>query len=341
MPDIKMTGATHVGRVRRANEDNFRLIPEANGLVVCDGMGGHAAGEEASQRAVEVYAQYILKCENLATTPPSPDVDELDDSTMPPVMAIRLANRSVFEKAQAQRSMRGMGTTLVSAQFHDGYVAIYHVGDSRAYRFSDKTLAQLTVDHSLLAELRAQGEITAEQERDFPERNVITRALGTHPSVQVDVRTVATQTGDWFLLCSDGLCGYIEDPEIEKTLASHYPDAEKAVNALISMANDAGGHDNVTVAIAAVESAGATNEAMEFSITVPQSSYDDAVAESKILMELGLVNAPADEDEGDTDKIKIVNQRGSDQEEGNTESSGDLEKTDPARPRKRGIWPWK
>ena len=112
-------------------------------------------------------------------------MDELSDSTTPPVQAIRLANRSVFETAQAKRSMRGMGTTLVSVQFHEGYAAVYHVGDSRAYRFAGGRLEPLTEDHSLLAELKAQGEITAEQEKDFPERNVITRALGTHPSVQV------------------------------------------------------------------------------------------------------------------------------------------------------------
>lgn len=341
MPDIRMTGATHVGRVRRVNEDSYRLLPEAHTLVVCDGMGGHAAGEEASQRAVEVYSQYILNRENLATSLPAPDVDELDGTTVPPVLAIRLANRSVFERAQSQRSMRGMGTTLVSAQFHDGYVAIYHVGDSRAYRYTGDGLEQLTIDHSLLAELRAQGEITAEQERDFPERNVITRALGTHPSVQVDVRTVATQKGDWYLLCSDGLCGYIEDPDIQRVLGNAYPDAEKAVHALIDVANEAGGHDNVTVAIAVVESAGATDQAMEFSLTVPQSSYDDSIAETKVLSELGLIDEAADDDDADTDKIRIVSQSQASDLEDRTDPANELDRTDPARPRRRGIWPWK
>ena len=341
MPDIRMTGATHVGRVRRANEDSFRLMPEINALVVCDGMGGHAAGEVASQRAVDVFARYLQERRGLATALQAPDVSELGDVTTPAVQAIRLANRSVFEKAQSEREHRGMGTTLVSAQFHEGYAAVYHVGDSRAYRFANGTLQQLTIDHSLLAELRAQGEITVEQERDFPERNVITRALGTHPTVQVDVKTVATQKGDWFLLCSDGLCGYIDDPDIEKVLANSYPDAERAVNELIEMANDAGGHDNVTVAIAIVESAGATDQAVEFGVTVPQSSPEDSVAERKILTELGLSAPRVDDDDADTDRIRIVSNGEANGRLDESRHSNDMDRTDPGIPRKRGIWPWK
>ena len=168
MPNITMTGATDVGRVRRANEDSYRLLPHLQALVVCDGMGGHAAGEVASQQAVDVFSAYLEQGSTLGTALTPPDMDELSESTTPPVQAIRLANRSVFETAQAKRSMRGMGTTLVSVLFHEGFAAIYHVGDSRAYRFAGGRLEPLTEDHSLLAELKAQGEITAEQEKGLP-----------------------------------------------------------------------------------------------------------------------------------------------------------------------------
>ena len=336
MPTITMTGDTHIGRVRRINEDSFRLLPERQALVVCDGMGGHAAGEVASRRAAETFVAYLDSHESMRVKLKGPKVPELTDDMLPIVRAVRLANRCVFETAQSQRSMRGMGTTLVGVEFQDGYAEIGHVGDSRVYRFADQTLEQLTTDHSLLAELKAQGQLTDEQERDFPERNVITRALGTHSSVRVDVRVEPTHKGEWYLLCSDGLCGYVEDPDIEKILAASYPDPDAAIENLIEAANNAGGHDNVTIAIAVVDDPGSGKDIKAIEVTVPESSDDEADEEVQALLELVPAADDAESDDVSTDKIRIV-------EPGNDPRLNTSEQTDKDSPesRRRGFWPWK
>lgn len=337
MPKITMTGDSHIGRVRRINEDSFRLLPERQALVVCDGMGGHAAGEVASRRAAETFIAYLDSHENMRVKLQGPVVPELADEMIPIVRAVRLANRSVFETAQAQRSMRGMGTTLVGVEFHDGYAEIGHVGDSRVYRFADQKLEQLTIDHSLLAELKAQGQLSEEQERDFPERNVITRALGTHSSVRVDVRVVPTRKGDWFVLCSDGLCGYVEDADMAKILTDTYPNAEDAIGGLIEAANEAGGHDNVTIAIAVVDDPGKGKDVKDIDVTVPESSDDESDLEVQALLELlPSSDSNDDGDEASTDKIRIV-QPGDDPRL----QANKVEEQDSPESRKRGFWPWK
>lgn len=342
MLNIIMSGNTDIGRVRQINEDSFRLIPERNTVVVCDGMGGHAAGEVASQRAAETVVAFLMHDHsNDRTTLPPLMVDSLPREAKDLAQAVRLANRSVFIAAQSQQGMRGMGTTLVAVRFWNGCAGICHVGDSRAYRFARGKLEPLTTDHSLLAELKAQGEITEDQEKNFPERNVITRALGTRPSVAVDVKIQATQKDDWFLLCSDGLCGYIDDPDIEQVLIDTYPDYDAAIQRLIDMANEAGGHDNCTVAIAIVsepESNGSVNEVLE---TVPESMPEEGPIEIQFLNELGfgIRTQPNSSSDVDTNPIRIV------PTPPNAAMGSDAvdEKTLPPlsdKKRKGGFWPW-
>ncbi len=308
MTTVALFGESDIGRVRRINEDCFRLIPGRETMVVCDGMGGHAAGEVASQRAVETVETYLMRVDELGR--PTLQLPA-HGSNLPPeaedlVWAVRLANRRVFQTAQSQKQNRGMGTTLVAARFLPGSAVICHVGDSRAYLFRDGILKPITIDHSLVAELLAQNEITAEQARTFPDRNIITRALGTRPVVAVDVTVMPVARGDWYVLCSDGLCGAIDDEEMASVVARHVGDPAAAINALIDAANAAGGHDNITVAIAEVRDAPEAAAASTESLTVPET--DDttiSIEESLVDRLFAGESASSDYVEANTDKIRV------------------------------------
>lgn len=340
MLNILMSGNTDIGLVRQINEDSFRLIPEKKTVVVCDGMGGHAAGEVASQRAAETVVAFLThdRSNDQPVLPPL-QTDSIPEEAKELAQAIRLANRSVYATAQSQQGMRGMGTTLVAIRFWNGCAGICHVGDSRAYLFSRGKLEPLTTDHSLLAELKAQGEITADQEKNFPERNVITRALGTRPSVAVDVSIRATEKNDWYLLCSDGLCGYIDDPDIERVLVDTYPDYDLAIQHLINMANEAGGHDNCTVAIAIVSESDGDGCVTKASETIPESTAEEAQLELDYLESLGVgVRRESTSPSEDTNPIRIVPSAPSASQSDSVE-----EKTIPPgreKKRKGGFWPW-
>lgn len=335
MLKVSLYGDSDIGRVRRINEDYFELIPARQAMVVCDGMGGHAAGEVASHRAVLTFRTYLTHDpRSMQTRLPDLPLSGLSPEAAEMVYAVRLANRSVFLTAQEKRAMRGMGTTLVAARFTAEEALICHVGDSRAYRFRQGTLTCLTTDHSLLAELKAQGELTPEQERNFPERNVITRALGTRPSVAVDVLGLPVLQGDWIMLCSDGLCGYVEDPDIERTLAGTYPDPEKAIRYLIEAANAAGGHDNVTIALAVIEETSVSNDVREMNETVPESAPGPVDLEQAYIAEM-LKESAAESDDEDTDRIRIIPVAENSPEGDYVDQGGEgVEK------RRRGFWRW-
>jgi protein phosphatase len=308
MTTVALFGDSDIGRVRRINEDSFRLIPDRETIVVCDGMGGHAAGEVASQRAVETVEAYLMRVNEL-DRPPSLRAE--GGATLPPeaedlVWAVRLANCRVFQTAQSQKHTLGMGTTLVAARFLPGRAVICHVGDSRAYLFRNGKLNPITIDHSLVAELLSQNEITAEQARTFPDRNIITRALGTRPVVAVDVTVMPVAQGDWYLLCSDGLCGAIDDDEMAAVAARHAGDPTAAVEALIDAANAAGGHDNITVAIAEVRESTDSAAATTDSMTVPEIN-DEAMTIEQNLIDL-LFDQQQDSSDyvgANTDKIAV------------------------------------
>lgn len=341
MINVTFHGDTDIGRVRRINEDNFRLIPQCSTLVVCDGMGGHAAGEIASLRAVETVEAYLLRGRQIA--PPPPDLNPSNQRGLPSealdlVWAVRLANRRVYQTAQAQRQMRGMGTTLVAMRFVSGRAIVCHVGDSRAYRFRDGRLEPLTVDHSLVAELVAQNEITLEQARTFADRNIITRALGTRSVVAVDVSVQNARNGDWYLLCSDGLSGTITDEEIEGVLARRTHDPKQAVSDLIGAANAAGGPDNITVAIAIVHDADGDGQRPNMTETVPEPSEDAAECEIASLGALfANVSGTDAVPEARTDRIRI------DPSACESAPASAPLKTPAGSPdakRRRGLWPW-
>lgn len=341
MLKISMYGDTNIGLVRSINEDNFRLIPQRNTLVVCDGMGGHAAGEVASLRAVETIEAFFLRdLSSIKIRLPQPDMPQLPSEAIGLVQSIRLANRRVFLTAQEQRILRGMGTTLVAVHFADGRVIICHVGDSRVYRFSRGHLAPMTIDHSLLAEWKAKRDFTEEEERNFPERNIITRALGTRPSVAVDVGVVPAERGDWYLLCSDGLCGYVNDTTIGRIVAESHTDAKLAISRLIDAANAAGGQDNVTVAIGVIDDVAPVGDFTSMNETIPETQPESAPLEIAYLQELFPPGngAAFSIDDADTDKIPtlpfIVARPGDLPRDAGTASSKSPDK------KKRGLWPW-
>jgi len=305
---IEFHGDTDIGKVREINEDAFLLLPAVNAMAVCDGMGGHAAGEVASREALQTVSKYF-------NAGPDRFIDRLDFVTaadLPPggrhlVRATRLANRRIFNIAQQSASHRGMGTTIVTMYFEDGIVSISHVGDSRAYRFRAGKLERLTVDHSLVAELVASREITEEESRTFAERNVITRALGTRPGVDVDIRIELTAAEDIYLACSDGLCGFIEDIQIERVLSEAGGDIQVAAENLIKAANEAGGEDNITVALARVEESGSAPCEARAAATVADADGATEAVTDEVLAELAALTPPQpDAEEDDTQKIQAA-----------------------------------
>ena len=226
---VEQAGRTDVGRQRTANEDSLVVRPPL--FAVADGMGGAKAGEVASAVAVEAVES-------------ARDSDESTEAQLASI--VRDANRRIYDLAVADESRRGMGTTLTLVKVHGEEVSLAHVGDSRAYRMRDGELAQLTRDHSLVAELERSGQITPEAAEHHPQRSIITRALGPEPDVEVDTYTLAGRDGDVFLICSDGLTSMITDDEVAFILSSA-SSLDQAADALVRAANQSGGKDNITV----------------------------------------------------------------------------------------------
>ena len=225
--------------------------------------------------------------------------------------AVRVANRRLFNSAEASNNLRGMGTTVVAAVFSDGLMISAHVGDSRAYRIANGTIEQLTIDHSWVAELVASGQVKAEDAESFADRNVITRALGTRPNVKVDVGLHSAKLDDIFLLCSDGLCGYVSDADILEMVERNSDDLNACVDRLIKAANEAGGMDNSTVALIRVLSDESTpDEFKPGSTTLPEESEQELDAIDRLLDQRYQESKPEPEVADGTDKIPIV--RGTD-----------------------------
>jgi len=238
---IEFASRSHVGQVRSANEDSCDTRERTDGtrlLVVADGMGGHRGGATASRTTVATISDVF-------------DQDTSDDLEGMIQSAIQTANTRVYQMAQENRQLEGMGTTVVAFLLdarHRGTVA--HVGDSRAYRYRQGQLESLTTDHSVVAEMHLRGLISADQVATHPRRNEILRSVGVLPEVDVEVRAVEVAPGDRFVLCSDGLSGVVSDDEIAAVVQSETPGS--AVDSLIRMANERGGPDNITVQVLSI-----------------------------------------------------------------------------------------
>ena len=244
---IQVGARTDVGRVRKNNEDSFKLVPESNLFVLSDGMGGEAHGEVASGIAVESIAAHCLDGVKDPSTPMLAEPrSELTPQTNRLVSSVQLANRMIFESAQKHPAQRGMGATVVTVWINDQRLSLAHVGDSRAYLMRDGRLEQLTQDHSLVAEQVRRGILTQDQAESSDMQSVLIRALGIDPEVQVDADEQLLMEGDILVLCSDGLSRMVSDLEIASTLLSQ-SGVQPAADRLIELANEYGGEDNITV----------------------------------------------------------------------------------------------
>ncbi len=259
---IKLFARTDVGQVREHNEDNFLVADLTRGIAglqedarditlgiagelfaVCDGMGGAAAGEVASQMAVDTI--YKQMSEGASAARPT----KRNEIARRLVRSVEMAGQAIFQEAKADRARRGMGTTATAATLVDDHLFLAQVGDSRAYLLRSGTLVQVTRDQSLVNQLIEAGQLTEEEAETFEHNNIILQALGTADTVQVDLTYVHLMRGDVLMLCSDGLSGMVRNDEIREVLKA-LGDPMDACKALTERANLAGGHDNITVIVA-------------------------------------------------------------------------------------------
>lgn len=232
---MRVMGLTDPGQVREKNEDVFAHDVERGLVVLADGMGGMNAGEVAARLAVDTL------------------MDDLKETPEPCAAAFETAfaaaNAMVYEKSVAQAEYLGMGTTLVAIWLDGASGFIGNVGDSRLYRLRAGRLTQLTTDHSVVQQMVDEGLLTAEEARHAPNRNIITRAIGVEPAVDVDVVSCESTAADLLLLCSDGLSDLVDDDSIRDEMVNARDDLRQAARGLIARANDAGGTDNITVVL--------------------------------------------------------------------------------------------
>ncbi|HEY7686184.1 MAG TPA: Stp1/IreP family PP2C-type Ser/Thr phosphatase [Gemmatimonadales bacterium] len=241
---ITCAGRSDVGIIRSGNEDNYLMVPDRGIFIVADGMGGHAAGEVASEMAVRHIARELGSLKGLG--------DEEVAERMR--MSIRTANGAIFQRTLTEHDKRGMGTTVSALVLYDARFLIGQVGDSRAYLLRDGKLTQVTKDHSYVQEQVDAGYLTPEQARTHPYSNVITRCVGANSDVSPDIYVGSVKAKDLFLLASDGLTGMLEDPELHEILKTETVMPQEQVDQLINEANRHGGLDNITAILVRIDS---------------------------------------------------------------------------------------
>ncbi len=243
---VEVAGKTDVGCVRQNNEDNFGYDSRYGIYVVCDGMGGQAAGEVASKLAVDTMLAYFRDAAASGDVPGAAETaDGLSKRAHALGNAIRQANSAIYAAAR-QPGQSGMGSTIVAVLVQDEFYAIGHAGDSRIYLVRDGAIRQLTQDHSLVMEQVRRGLLTLEEAQKSEMQNIIIRALGPDEKVEADVEDHAGSPGDILLLCSDGLNRHVSDDEILE-IAKGTPDLQSMADRLIERARAGGGSDNITV----------------------------------------------------------------------------------------------
>lgn len=249
---LDIVGLTDPGRVRERNEDAIAFDADLGFVILADGMGGYNAGEVASSIAVEEVGKVLSDV--VASTPLHARSPSMPWPTSHTLMrsAVELANAAVYGAALRHVRYAGMGTTLVTGLFYDNKLLLAHVGDSRAYRFRDGEILQLTRDHSILQEQISAGLITPEEASESSYRNLVTRAVGTEPEVLAELQEYQTLPGDIYLFCSDGLSGMLDRAVLKNVLAKHKPGQILPVCELIDAANAAGGEDNISVILVRV-----------------------------------------------------------------------------------------
>lgn len=249
---VHAAGQTDVGCVRKGNEDNLLLDNELGLYVVADGLGGHAAGEVASQIVVDRIGQFISQTvEQDRTWPLEYDVSIPYDGNRLKA-ALMLADQAIVEDIRNHPERESMGSTVVACLVHGAHVTLAHVGDSRAYLLGPEGMRQVTRDHSWVAEQVANGILTQDEARKHPFRNVITQALGNGGDLDVAIQEIQVQELERLLLCSDGLSGMVQDADIWE-IVQKAPSIQRAAHDLVERARANGGEDNITVIIVGFE----------------------------------------------------------------------------------------
>lgn len=241
-------GLTDVGRKRNHNEDSFLIDDELKLYVVADGMGGHAGGGTASRIAVETIDRE-LRSSRQSSDSPFLSAAPLQESPLPEIIrnAVESACMAIFNAAQEDPRLAGMGTTVIALLVKDEHAFFAHVGDSRAYLIRGDLIQQISEDHSLVNEQIKAGMITPEEAKHSRYKNIITRSVGFEEDVQVDVMGLLLEPGDVFVLCSDGLANMVDDEELRE-IVRRTP-LEETPKKLVELANERGGDDNITVIV--------------------------------------------------------------------------------------------
>lgn len=237
---MKISAKTDVGRVRSGNQDSFAagdLTSETSWAVVCDGMGGANGGNIASEAAVKVISEKLTSGYHIG----------MNDNSVKNLLisSVEAANITIYSMAKDNEDLRGMGTTVVLAVRNSDTLYLANVGDSRIYVVSDSGILQVTTDHSVVQLMVDNGEISPEEAKDHPKKNVITRALGVDPEVRIDYAQEQLNLGDIVLLCSDGLTNYVDNDVILEICKTE--DKYTIADRLVELANENGGGDNITV----------------------------------------------------------------------------------------------
>ncbi|PWU68914.1 Stp1/IreP family PP2C-type Ser/Thr phosphatase [Gracilibacillus dipsosauri] len=229
------------GKIREINEDAVSVLEDTDHILalVADGMGGHQAGDVASQLAIE---SVVRMWENK-----EPRVSNKESAEVWLQSAVSKANNTVYEQSQQEDKYKGMGTTIVAAICHQTFISVAHIGDSRAYLLDKEDYKQITADHSLVGELVRTGQLSEEDAQVHPRKNVILKALGTEKDVEPDVYSTTWEEGSKLLLCTDGLTNKIDDNELYQKLLQK--GSQQLIDELIQLANQRGGEDNITLAL--------------------------------------------------------------------------------------------
>ena len=240
---INVFSKTDIGRVRKVNQDAVKTEVISDNLawsVVCDGMGGQAGGDIASNIAVIMISKFLS--DNLSELKTSDEIKSVIYE------AVSSANQAIYLKSEKDKNLKSMGTTVIVCVVSMNKLYVAHMGDSRAYLISDDEITQLTTDHSMVQEMLDNGKLTIEEARNHPQKNIITRALGVNPEIKLEYNTLDIQKGNIILSCTDGLTNTVEEQDIYN-ICKKCNNKEEAVGKLISKGNKNGGNDNITVSL--------------------------------------------------------------------------------------------
>ena len=251
MTILAIEATSDTGCVREHNEDNFGYDAGMGLAVLADGMGGYKAGEVASAIAITSLVHTVIQIKGGEEKVDLNGLQYEESAIL--YRALHQANLQVYDSAHDNNAHRGMGTTVSAAWFHDSKVSIAHIGDSRIYRYRDYRLELLTTDHTVVQELVDHGFYTQEEARKSEQRNIVTRALGIDPAVEIDIYDYDVRQGDIYMLCSDGLTDMVDDLDIANIIRRSSTDLRYGTSELVNKALDNGGKDNVTVIMVRVD----------------------------------------------------------------------------------------